>query len=257
MNKETIKWEDITLSDNYLFQTYMKDENNCKELLSEILGKPVREIVYKETEKELKNSILAKGIRVDVYLEGDDKIYDVEMQTSEDDLPKRSRYYHSAIDIDSLQPGQYYNDLKETYVIFICIFDPLEKGAYIYNIQNQCTNIQDCDYNDESHTIFLNTKGKKGNISDDLKVFLKAVDGMFDSSVKSATIKKRIADIVDNEKWRKSYMFQDMRDIGNIRKGKEEFALTLVRKGKITIEEASEELGTPVENLKAKLEESK
>ena len=34
MNKETIKWEDITLSDNYLFQTYMKDENNCKELLS-------------------------------------------------------------------------------------------------------------------------------------------------------------------------------------------------------------------------------
>ena len=123
MNKETIKWEDITLSDNYLFQTYMKDENNCKELLSEILGKPVRKIVYKETEKELKNSILAKGIRVDVYLEGDDKIYDVEMQTSEDDLPKRSRYYHSAIDIDSLQPGQYYNDLKETYVIFICTFD--------------------------------------------------------------------------------------------------------------------------------------
>ncbi len=160
-------------------------------------------------------------------------------------------------EIDSLQPGQYYNDLNETYVIFICTFDPLEKGAYIYNIQNQCTNIQDCDYNDESHTIFLNTKGKKGNISDDLKVFLKAVDGMFDSSVKSATIKKRIADIVDNEKWRKSYMFQDMRDIGNVRKGKEEFALTLVRKGKITIEEASEELGTPVENLKAKLEESK
>ena len=31
----------------------------------------------------------------------------------------------------------------------------------------------------------------------------------------------------------------------------------MVRKGKITIEEASEELGTPVENLKAKLEESK
>ncbi len=52
-------------------------------------------------------------------------------------------------------------------------------------------------------------------------------------------------------------MFQDMRDIGNVRKGKEEFALTMVRKGKITIEEASEDLGTPVEKLKAKLEDSK
>lgn len=73
----------------------------------------------------------------------------------------------------------------------------------------------------------------------------------------SATNSKKIADYVDNGESQKAYISQDMRETNEIKKGEEKFALNLVRKGKITIEEASEELGTPVEKLKAKLEESK
>ena len=46
------------------------------------------------------------------------------MQTGhKHNLVKRMRYYHSAIDVDSLLRGNPYDQLKKSYVIFICNFD--------------------------------------------------------------------------------------------------------------------------------------
>ena len=43
--------------------------------------------------------------------------------TNKYNLVKRMRYYHSAIDVDSLLRGNPYDQLKKSYVIFICNFD--------------------------------------------------------------------------------------------------------------------------------------
>ena len=48
------------------------------------------------------------------------------------ELPERSRYYLGCCDVDSLQAGGKYKDLKDTYIIFICIPDLFEKGMCIY-----------------------------------------------------------------------------------------------------------------------------
>ena len=66
-----------------------------------------------------------KGIRFDVYSEDDSGIvYDCEMQTSKkDNLPKRTRYYQGMIDLNLLERGADYKELKKSYVIFICPFD--------------------------------------------------------------------------------------------------------------------------------------
>ena len=53
-------------------------------------------------------------------LDGRGIVYDVEMQTSDGgNLPKRSRYYHANIDITMLKPGQDYESLGNSFVIFI------------------------------------------------------------------------------------------------------------------------------------------
>ena len=66
-----------------------------------------------------------KGIRLDAYLEDEDKVIDIEMQTViKKDEGLRMRYYQSMIDIDHLNHGESYSDLKESYIVFICLDDP-------------------------------------------------------------------------------------------------------------------------------------
>ena len=49
----------------------------------------------------------------------------LEMQTGHRlELPKRSRYYQAAADIDNTPPSGLYSEMRDNYVIFICTFDP-------------------------------------------------------------------------------------------------------------------------------------
>ncbi len=72
-----------------------------------------------------------KGIRLDVYIKDDkNRHFNVEMQVANTEIFKRSRYYHSQIDMELLSTGIDYEQLPESYVIFICDFDPIGLGKY-------------------------------------------------------------------------------------------------------------------------------
>lgn len=47
------------------------------------------------------------------------------------ELSKRARYYHSQMDMELLRPGNDYAELPDTYVIFICDFDPFDQWGFI------------------------------------------------------------------------------------------------------------------------------
>ncbi len=129
-------WEDLTLIDDYLFSQIMKDEEFCKLFLEMLMGIKITKVIYLEAQKEVNLFPQTKGIRMDVYLEGDNEIYNIEMQTGhKHNLVKRMRYYHSAIDVDSLLRGNPYDQLKKSYVIFICNFDLCGDGFPVYESQ--------------------------------------------------------------------------------------------------------------------------
>ena len=67
----------------------------------------------------------AKSIRLDVYVKDNENIvYNIEMQASDTkELPKRSRYYQSLIDLQLIDKGQTYRKLNRSYIIFICLED--------------------------------------------------------------------------------------------------------------------------------------
>ena len=108
-----------------MFSVVMSEEANCKRFLELVLGFPIERI---ETRKE--RSIVYrpeyKGVRLDIYAKDEKNTpYNVEMQaTPKTALGKRSRYYHSQIDMELLLSGSSYDSLPDTYVIFICDFDP-------------------------------------------------------------------------------------------------------------------------------------
>ena len=130
------EWKDLTLTDDYLFSQIMKDEDFCKLFLEMLMGIKITKVIYLEAQKEVNLFPQTKGIRMDVYLESDNEIYNIEMQTGhKHNLVKRMRYYHSAIDVDSLLRGNPYDQLKKSYVIFICNFDLCGDGFPVYESQ--------------------------------------------------------------------------------------------------------------------------
>ena len=105
-------YEDLKLSDDFMFGKIMEDNNLCREVLECLLGKTVGELEDIETQREFRYALDGKPIRLDIYTRNDETIFDAEMQNlnhkriDEYDLPKRSRFYQSVIDTDQLMKNQ-------------------------------------------------------------------------------------------------------------------------------------------------------
>ena len=119
------EFKDLTISNVFMFAAVMEDPENCRGLLEMVLEFPIARIEV-STEKSIIHHPRYHGVRLDVYARGDDNTrYTVEMQVrNKDNLPKRSRYYHSQIDMELISTGTDYKELPDTYVIFICNLDP-------------------------------------------------------------------------------------------------------------------------------------
>ena len=176
------EWEELTIRDNFLFQKVMQNKRLCIWLITKLLGIKVKDIIYPEAEKTMEASPTQKGIRLDVYVVTEDgTIIDIEMQTADKSLgwlPKRPRYYQAMIDLNVPGKGKDYIELKKSFVIFICTFDPFpESGRKIYTFTNLCHEQDGLELGDETVKIFLNTKGTTGEVDEDIESFLAYVDG--------------------------------------------------------------------------------
>lgn len=71
-----------------------------------------------------------------------------------------------------LEAGADYTNLKKVIVIMIMPFDPFGYDQIIYTIQNTCLEVPELPYDDGAKTMFLYTRGKKGNVSQSLRELL-------------------------------------------------------------------------------------
>lgn len=170
---ETRKFKDLTIRDAFMFAAVMSDPEICRRVLELALGIPISEVRI-QTEKTMAYHSEYHGVRLDVYADDAEKRrFNVEMQvTLQKFLPKRSRYYHDQIDMDALLAGDSYENLPDTYVIFICDFDPFGDGLYRYSTGTYCRETGNL-VNDGVETIYLNAHGKNRNdIPEELLQFL-------------------------------------------------------------------------------------
>lgn len=152
----------------------MQQEVFCRQVLSIILNKEFSKITYQQVQKSYQNLPGYKSIRLDVYAEDiDGNIYNVEMQKQEQsDLPQRSRYYQSMLDVSNLLSGKEirYNQLKDTYIIFITEYDLFGLNRYQYSFENRCNESYDLFLHDGTKKIFLNISGRNPEETDSLLV---------------------------------------------------------------------------------------
>ena len=94
------EFQNLNLSDDFLFAKVMEDEAVLRPVVEKILDIRIREMTIVQSQRMIEIEPDSKGIRLDIM--ADDVAgsrYTVEMQNeNEYNINKRSRYYHSMMD---------------------------------------------------------------------------------------------------------------------------------------------------------------
>lgn len=200
----------LGITDDLMFQNVMKDPVNCRMFLHEVLpdldiqGLTVRTQERIAFNKEEKFSVLDVLIK-----DSQGRRYDIEMQVApQKDLDKRARYYmYKMMEDGFLHQGEEYGELTAVYVIFILPFDPKGKGLKRYTFTYSAREDTSVELNDESEIIYLNSKGKKGSVSQGLEDFYSLMEG---KNTTNSEFIKRIKKTMDNyrktEEWSEHVM---------------------------------------------------
>ena len=225
---------DIPLENDAMFAEVMRRKDLCIGLLETIFeGRRIRDIVYEdglspEAQKNIAFNPDNKSIRLDVYFEDGDTVYDIEIQKADKgNLPKRTRMNSSMMDANMLDKGLEYEELKDSYVIFICMFDPFEKGLARYTFRSICEGAEGLPLGDGRCIMFLNTKGSIGELGADMDAFFGYINGGV-SSIGTGKdsgnefverLDECVLDINGDEDWRQGYMKYELNLIEKYKEG--------------------------------------
>ena len=175
-DKRIAKWNKLTLRNNFMFRLVMEKQELCKKLIECILGIKIKSISYMEHEKSFEANLKSKGIRLDLFVIDEDGVaYDIEMQMDnsyKEFLGRRTRYYVSTMDNNALKKGERYSQLRKSYVIFICTFDPFGRGLAKYTFNAICNEDHSLVLDDGVTRVFINTEGDRHRISKELASFI-------------------------------------------------------------------------------------
>lgn len=218
------KYEDLALTNDFIFSKIMRNERLCQKLLEVILGFEIDHITYLEEQKTIDLSLDSKGIRLDVYAKDDQQsIYNIEMQaTNPGNLPKRSRYYQSLIDLALIEKGKNYNNLNKSYVIFICSYDLFGEGRHIYTFENMCTEDSSIRLGDETIKIFLNATSTMDDVDDELKNFLSYLATGIPTDEFTNELETAVTIAKSNKEWRREYMTLYEKEMEAMAEGRKE-----------------------------------
>ena len=137
--KETLKAisEMCLLDDNLITLVFARNIEATELLLNIILQRSdlkVLEVVGQRAyEKPMSGGF---SVTIDIYaVDGNDKVYDVEVQrASEGSDPHRAGSHSSMVDTKMLKAGQEFNEIHDSYVIFITAGDAMGAGRSLYHI---------------------------------------------------------------------------------------------------------------------------
>ena len=206
-------FEELQIKDDFMFSVIMRNPKFCKPFLERVLEIKISRIEYPKSQETIDISADAKSVRLDIYVEdGNDTVYNIEMQTTENrNLPKRTRYYQGMIDLNILEKGENYKDLKRSFVIFVCTFDLFGEGRHIYTFENRCLQNPELGLGDDTTKIILNTKGTMDDVTPEMKTLLDFIDGKEPEDDFTRELDEAVQSVRKNEKWRLDYMTLEMK----------------------------------------------
>ena len=250
-------YEELTFADNFMFCKIMSTKPEiCRKLLELVLDVKIRKVGLPINQKGIEITYDGKGVRFDAYVEDENNtVYDIEMQKVDTkELPKRSRYYQGMIDLDLIEKGADYDKLNKSFVIFICLTDPFEKGYPVYTFENICVQDKDVYLNDETVKVFVNASSTMPGIPEGLKNLFDYLETNKANDDLTREISESVSEAIEHKMWRIDYMtnnafYMDARSEGEERgkeKATEAIVVSMLRKN-LSAKEISELCDIPLE----------
>lgn len=214
-------WQNLKLSDDFLFGYVMRDTEMARIFLESLLDIEIESVSHVKTQDAVDLAPQFRGVRLDVRLKADGRLINVEMQNSKsEDLPRRIRYYQALGDSQLLLRGMSYSSLPEFLTIFVCTFDPFKskgskdgEGLPLYTIQHVISECPQQSYDDGRKIMIFNTAAWKKSLAQNRKDMLKYIqDGGIDfKSLKVCDFANKVANAKSENFFRRNYMLLSLK----------------------------------------------
>ena len=139
--------------------TKVFEDKPCTELLLRIILKRNDLTVTEVHGQWLFKNLQGRSARLDIFaVDKVGKVYNIEVQRSDRGaVAKRARYNAALIDANVTEPGDNYEKLNESYVIFITENDVIGAGLPIYHAERTILETGK-SFEDEQHIIYVNAQ---------------------------------------------------------------------------------------------------
>ena len=215
--------EDLTFTDDFMFGRIMQNPEICKGLLERLLEIKIEKVEYPTLQKSISPHYKSKGVRLDVYVQDSNRVFDIEIQNFLDEnLPKRTRYYQSMMDIDLLLKGKNYTQLKESFVIFVCKEDFFGENMPCYFFTNTCRDKPDLQLGDKSYKVIFNASAFENEKNLEKKSILEYIIDKKSTSEFTTKLDTLVEQTKLNEIFKGDYMAWGLAEFDAEQRGKKE-----------------------------------
>lgn len=265
-NKAKIREDAMKLNpiDDALFAKMAEDINFCQEILQVFLADKKLMVLDSNPQYMVKN-LQGRSCILDLKCSiGSGEIVHVEVQKSDDDdHQKRVRYNASLLTTNIANPGDKFCNIPDIVSIFISRFDVFKSGRAAYNVERIVKETGKIVYNG-IREVYINAENyDKSDIADLMKVFVE--DDVYEDKKFPVTSErkrrfktteegvKEMCEIIERnraEAYAEGVARGETR--GEIR-GTIKTLINLVKKNRITIEEAAEDANMTVKAFEAEM----
>ena len=215
--------EELTFTDDFMFGRIMQNPEICKGLLERLLEIKIEKVEYPTLQKSISPHYKSKGVRLDVYVQDSNRVFDIEIQNFLDEnLPKRTRYYQSMMDIDLLLKGNNYTQLKESFVIFVCKEDFFGENMPCYFFTNTCRDKPDLQLGDKSYKVIFNASAFENEKNLEKKSILEYIIDKKSTSEFTTKLDTFVEQTKLNEIFKGDYMAWGLAEFDAEQRGKKE-----------------------------------
>ena len=150
--------KNLCMMSNKFMNVMLKNNIPATEKMLRVIMKNDKIKVISVQVQNFIQNLYGHSAQLDILAEDENgRRFNVEIQRADEGAPaKRARFYSSALDTVFLQAGHDYEELPESYVIFITENDVLNCNLPIYNIERTIKQ-NNADFNDGSHIIYVNS----------------------------------------------------------------------------------------------------
>ena len=244
------------LDDDFLTKCFEGDPKYIQLVLRIVLEMPDLVVVDVRTQVFVEN-LLNRSVRLDVLAtDSTGRKINVEIQRSDKGAGrKRARYNSSMMDANLLRKGEKFDELPETYVVFITEHDVIGDGQPLYKIERYISG-SNKKFEDGSHILYVNGAYRDetpiGKLMHDFSCT--APDDMYyDELAERVRFFKESKEGI-------SIMCKVMEDMRNeslkegmergVKEGMKKAALRMLQAGKYALEEVAEISGLSLEDVK-------